>query len=265
MHYALIAIGSRGDTQPFIALSLGLIRRGHRVTLLAHENFQSLKDSYNIAFHPLAGNPEQMLQSPEARRLLQSGNTPRLLRYLHRCYQKIQHQLNQDLLDGCQPADALVTSAIGVPWVSCIAEKTGKRWTIIQLNFPTDTTSAFPFAGLDYGNFPAYNRLTYRLIRSAFWRPIKRAVNDFRRSLGLPLLRKSIFDKATSDRILTLYAVSPALLPRPGDWHMNRQLTGFLQVPPNPETARVPEGERPRHWLVGRNPATYPPRHCPRP
>jgi sterol 3beta-glucosyltransferase len=75
MHYALIAIGSRGDTQPFTALSLGLIRRGHHVTLLAHENFKSLAEPYHIDFHPLAGKPEEMLQSPDARLLLQSGNT----------------------------------------------------------------------------------------------------------------------------------------------------------------------------------------------
>ena len=39
MHYGLIAIGSRGDVQPFVALSLGLRARGHKVTLMAHENF----------------------------------------------------------------------------------------------------------------------------------------------------------------------------------------------------------------------------------
>ncbi len=241
MHYALIAIGSRGDVQPFIALAIGLIRHGHPVTLLAHENFKPLVESYQIDFHPLTGNPEHWLQAPEGRRLLQSGNTPRMLRYLHRCYQKIQPQLNQDPLEGCQPADVLVTSALGVAWVSCIAEKTGKRWAMIQLSFPIDSTSACPFAGLDYLNSPAYNRWTYRFIRWVFWHQAKRGVKGFRQSLGLPRLQGSIFDKAVSDRVLTLYAVSPALMPRPKDWEANIQVTGFLSVPPHPTAAHVPE------------------------
>lgn len=125
----------------------------------------------------------------------------------------------------------LVTGALGIAQVSTIAEKTGKKWAMIQLSFPTDTTSAFPFAGLDWLNFPAYNRFTYRVFRSFAWRQAKRGVNTFRSSLGLAPLRESIFDKAVSDRTLTLYAVSPALLPRPADWHPNIRVTGFLTLP----------------------------------
>jgi sterol 3beta-glucosyltransferase len=92
-------------------------------------------------------------------------------------------------------------------------------------------------------------------------------VNDFRHFLKLPLLHRSIFDKAASDRILTGSAVSPALLPRPGDWHMNIQVTGFLQLPPHPETERVPERapdnpsetlpETLMHWLQAGTPPIY--------
>jgi len=231
MHYGIIAIGSRGDVQPFVALSLGLLGKRNRVTLMAHENFRSFVEAYQIDFHPLAGNTEEMLQAPEGLRLLQSGNTFRLLRYIHERAEKLQVRVNQDLWEGCLRAEVLVTGALGVPWVSCIAEKTGKSWACVQLSFPTTITREFPFAGFDYFNFPAYNRLTYQLFRSFFWREIKPAVNDFRRSLGLPVAKKSIFDKAESDHILTCYAVSPALLKRPADWETHIKVTGFLILP----------------------------------
>lgn len=35
MHVMLMAYGTRGDVQPFVALGRGLIQQGHRVTLAA--------------------------------------------------------------------------------------------------------------------------------------------------------------------------------------------------------------------------------------
>jgi len=124
-----------------------------------------------------------------------------------------------------------VTGALGIHWVSSIAEKMGKRWAIIQLSFPTNATREFPFAGFDFLRFPAYNRATFWLFRSFFWGRVRTAVNDHRRSLGLPALKQSIFDKAESDQILTCYAVSPALLKRPSDWETHIKVTGFLILP----------------------------------
>ena len=257
MHYGIIAIGSRGDVQPFVALSLGLKQKGHQVTLLAHENFKSFVESYHINFHPLAGNTEEMVQDPEGLRLLQSGNTLKLLRYIHDRGAKVQDQVNQDLWEGCQPADVLVTSVLGVPWVSSIAEKMGKQWALVQLSFPTTATREFPFAGFDYFNFPVYNLFTYRLIRSFFWRQIKGAVNELRMSLGLPTLRHSIFDKAASDHILTYYAVSSALLHRPADWDSSIKVTGFLSLPARLDESvkNIPPGLR--DWLQGDEKPVY--------
>ena len=236
LHYGIIAIGSRGDVQPFVALSLGLLRKGNRVTLMAHENFRSFVQDHGIDFHPLAGSTEEILQSPEAVRHLQTGNTFRLLRSIHERGGKWQTQMNRDLWEGCLRPEVLVTGALGIHWISSIAEKMGKRWAVIQLSFPTNATREFPFAGFDFPafdffKFPAYNRATFRLLRSFFWRRVKTSVNEHRQSLGLPALQQSIFDKADSEHILTCYAVSPALLQRPADWDDNIQVTGFLSMP----------------------------------
>jgi len=268
MHYGIVAIGSRGDVQPFVALSLGLIRRGHRVTLLAHENFKSFVEGFSIDFYSLTGSTEEMVNDPKGLRLLQSGNTLKLLRYIHERGLAVQDRVNRDLWEGCQAADVLVTSVLGVPWVSCIAEKMGKRWAMIQLSFPTTPTRAFPFAGWDLVNFPAYNLLTYQVIRSFFWHQVKPAVSEFRTSLGLAPLKRSIFDKAASDHILTLYAVSPVLLPRPADWNADTQVTGFLSLPSPPvhrtaATAKdlmdwLASGEKPIHIGFGSMPIPDP-------
>ena len=113
MHYGIIAIGSRGDVQPFIALSLGLTARGHQVTLMAHENFQSFVEEFGIDFHSLAGDTREMMNDPKGLRLLQSGNTLKLLRYIHERGQAVQDGVNRDLWKGCQPADKPVYMGFG--------------------------------------------------------------------------------------------------------------------------------------------------------
>ena len=82
MYYGIIAIGSRGDVQPFVALSLGLKAHGHTVTQMAHENFKFFVEGCRTRFHPLAGSTQEIINDPKGLHLLQSDNTLKFLRYI---------------------------------------------------------------------------------------------------------------------------------------------------------------------------------------
>ena len=41
MRIAIIAIGSQGDVQPYVALGQGLIKAGHTVRLATHQDFET--------------------------------------------------------------------------------------------------------------------------------------------------------------------------------------------------------------------------------
>jgi len=270
MHYGLVAIGSRGDVQPLLALALGLRAINHQVIVVAHENFKDFVESYGISFKPLTGNIEEVLHSPEAKKVLQSGSSIAMLRYIEKIGRENQAQINQDILKGCEGVDVVVTGALGVLWVSCVAEKMGKKWAVIQLSFPVTPTKEFPFAGMDYFNAPRYNLFTYWLLLKAYWRINKKAVNEFRDRLGLPILQKSIFEKISSEKIPTLYCVSPNLINRPSDWNDEIKMTGFLTLPKqrresnaaeiNPEELRtwLSQGEKPIYIGFGSMPVPDP-------
>ena len=53
MRITILAIGSRGDIQPYIALSKGLREAGHSVRLATHAAFATLVRSHAIEFPPL--------------------------------------------------------------------------------------------------------------------------------------------------------------------------------------------------------------------
>jgi sterol 3beta-glucosyltransferase len=231
MHYGIVAIGSRGDVQPYIALSLGLMDRGHEATVMAHENFKDLVEGYGVAFHPLQGDIEELLKTEEGLAMLRRGNILAFVRYLQKVINQTQEKVNQDLLRGCQNANVIVSSLLGIPWIESIAEKLGKPWAIVQLNLPTSPTKAFPLAALDFFHFPAYNKLTYKLLETFHWKQNKKAVNKFRQTLGLKPLKKPILRKIAEDKVLNLHCFSPSLCVRPDDWDSQIDITGFLFLP----------------------------------
>jgi sterol 3beta-glucosyltransferase len=233
MHYGIVTYGSRGDVQPYIALSLGLMEKKYTVTLFANENFKGLITSYGIDFYPLAGNIEEMVRSKELLPFLRTGNLIAYAREFKKMMQNIQPEINEQMLRGCKDLDAIIATPLTFTWIYSIAEKLNKPWAIVQLSLPTTPTKKFPFAAFDMLNFPAYNLFTYRLARYIYWRLNKKEVNAHRSTLDLPPLKRSLIKKMTDQKILNLYAFSSALISRPHDWPAHVDVSGFLTVPPN--------------------------------
>ena len=81
MNIGIFTYGTRGDVQPYIALALGLMEKGHQITLAAPENFQDLVEDYGITFHPLYGDAEMNMNSAEGKSILKTENTIKLMKY----------------------------------------------------------------------------------------------------------------------------------------------------------------------------------------
>ena len=74
MRIVIIALGSQGDVQPYIALGKGLKEAGNFVRLVTHENFEVLVNSHGLEFWPVKGNVKEIVQSKEMREVLEKGN-----------------------------------------------------------------------------------------------------------------------------------------------------------------------------------------------
>ena len=55
MRIAIIASGSRGDIQPYLALGKGLQTAGHTVRLVTHQDYGMLVKAHRVEFWPVAG------------------------------------------------------------------------------------------------------------------------------------------------------------------------------------------------------------------
>ncbi len=75
MRIAIIALGSRGDVQPYIALGLGLKNAGHTVRLIATQDFEVLVKSHGLEFWFIRGNSQESIEGKEWREVSEKGES----------------------------------------------------------------------------------------------------------------------------------------------------------------------------------------------
>lgn len=123
MRIAIIALGSRGDVQPYIALGKGLKAAGHTVRLLTHENFEWLVDSQGLEFWPLKGNVQEFMDTPKMRELLEKGNFIAISAYAAKAAKGAAIDWAEGGLAACQDVDLLVSGVGGLFVGLALAEK----------------------------------------------------------------------------------------------------------------------------------------------
>jgi sterol 3beta-glucosyltransferase len=231
LNIGIFTYGTRGDVQPYIALALGLLEKGHQVTIAAPENFKGFVEGFGIAFHPLYGNAEEGMNSPEGQSILRAENTIKLMKYFFKVLRDAKVPLRKSYLEGFDKVEFIIANTATLPITSAIAEKQNKKIALTYFMPPVVTTAEFPLADFDFLDFPWYNKLTYKLAYLFYWKFVKEETNEFRQELGLPVLKESLIDHMDKQKPLDLYCLSRALIPQPKDWSENHKITGFLSVP----------------------------------
>src|SRR5207245_9493170 len=77
MRIAIVALGSRGDVQPHIALGAGLRAAGYDVCLVTHALLESPIRRLGLGFSPLEINPRDVEETEVVQAWLLSGNNYR--------------------------------------------------------------------------------------------------------------------------------------------------------------------------------------------
>jgi len=261
MNIGIFTYGTRGDVQPYIALALGLMVRGHLVTIAAPENFKDLVEGFGVSFHPLYGNAEEMMNRPEGQSVLKAENTIKLMKYFFKVLNSAKVPLRQSYIEGFAKVDFIIANLATLQITGALAEKQGKKLALTYFMPPVVTTAEFPLADFDFFNFPWYNRFTYKLAHTFYWKFVKQETNEFRQEIGLAPLKETLIRHIEKQRPLDLYCLSPSLIPQPKDWAGNSKITGFLTVPDVPQenkedaalNAWLADGGKPVYMGFGSN------------
>ena len=74
MQIAIVALGTRGDLQPYIALGIGLKQAGHQIRLISSENEEAFVKGFNLDFHPLPVNVQAMMDDRQVQSMAKADS-----------------------------------------------------------------------------------------------------------------------------------------------------------------------------------------------
>ncbi len=222
---AISTIGTRGDVQPYLALALELRSRGYDVVLGAPADFEAEVKALDIEFHSLVGNIRSFLRQSNFENSMDNFliNAPALLQQ----GQKIVEEAARNSWEMAQGSDAIILN-INTSFAIDIAEALDIPPIMTALQ-PLNSTGEFPICNYDV---PDMGRALNWLSHAAT--SVQQAYYDFPRNrlrrdlMGLEPRKSGGFFKDTHGKnLVTLYAYSPLVSPRPRDWPKTAIVTGY--------------------------------------
>ena len=235
MKVTIIAAGSRGDVQPYVALGKGLKEAGHTVRVLAFQDFQNLITAHGLEFFDMDGSIETVAQSMED--LLEQGNFIKILSSMGPAAQRLVGQAAVNGLVACQGSDLIIGGLGGIFVGLALSEKLGIPFVPAYL-YPFTPTREFPsvLSPLPQTRLPSWaNSLSHRLAQQMMWQTF-RAADNKARSQALQIAPASFwgpFASLQQQKQTILYGYSPQVIPFPKDWDDFIHVTGYWFLEPS--------------------------------
>ena len=254
MNIAILTTGTRGDTQPYIALALELRKSGHRVRIAASEAFEGFITQYDLDFHPTRGDVTKIAASAAASKARGADNPLKFFLSLNdKTLRALLVAVMEDLFRACHGADVIVYhpgAAIGY-----FAAQHLKIPSILASPFPMGVTKDYP-ALLFYDTLrlgPGFNYATHKLFQQGFWLAVRSPIREFwKQEFGHgPENLACPFGKQTTKQLPTVMSCSKHVFPTTGlpehvhqtgywflddepDWAPSAELVAFLEAGPPP-------------------------------
>lgn len=229
MHITIVAIGSRGDVQPFVALGVGLEGRGHRVRIATYRVHSALIRKHGLEFAPIEGNPRELMQGAAGQAWMTSGKSPlAFYRGLKRLAEQTMERSLANSVEACNGTEAIIYTILGTAGYH-LAEKL-RVPRIFALLQPFSRTRQFPgflMPGLPLGG--RYNLWTHILGEQLLWQLARKPINRWRReSLELDAISfggrfGTMYEKGEP----FIYGFSEHVVPRASDWPTSHHVTGY--------------------------------------
>jgi sterol 3beta-glucosyltransferase len=233
MRIALLAIGSRGDVQPFVVLGRALSARGHDVVLATGHEFEPMAEEAGLKFRKIgdfgAGYADYVLgnskvqkalrRSPSIHRMVLAAPKPTLAQL---------RALTDEMVSAAEGADLVVNTTL--TRIGVLA-RPGTPWCSVAL-WPMNETAEWPALGAPEAPFggrlrAAYNLVTHRFRSTLEWLMYRPLVNMSRKKFGLPKVGfRSPFREDGRTRPI-LYQFSPHVFSPPADWPAHAHITGY--------------------------------------
>jgi len=231
MCFVLLALGTRGDVQPMIAVARELEKRGHLVSVVAADQFKPLIEAHGLAF---ASCGIASFETQEAG-WMEAKSPGEFIATVAQSFMASYADIGKALFHASHGADCIVAGHSGIHMALDVSDATGVAvWT---LHLMPEGSSYFtaPFGEkphwLGFINKWRHVKRVLGAIRAADVHGFTKRQNAFRADvLNLPPVKLERLWQA-SYYMPSICAYSPMLVPRPPDWPPWHTVTGFLFTP----------------------------------
>ena len=234
MNITILTYGSRGDVQPFLALAVGLQKRGHHVKLAAPHRFADFVAGYNISFAPLAGDPEEI-----SKVFNNAGHNPiRMASAIRDYVNSIALDVTRDAFAACDNADLIVHSFLFTTGGHSLAYQRGIPDISIQTfpifaptrEYPPAALASLPKGVLSYFGHWLNTQVFWYGGNSGYYQKRKQHPDVFSIDLFWPFAKKPPHPATP-----LLFAVSPTVLPPAREWTNRAHVTGYFFLDSSPD------------------------------
>jgi len=234
---AIIALGSRGDVQPHVALGVGLRRAGHSVRIVTSSDFGDLVRSHDLEFCDTGVSTEAIAN--EMHDLLEAGNFLKIMTAMGDSARRVAVQVAANGLEACEGSDVIVSGLGGLFVGQALAEKLGVPFVQAYL-YPFSPTREFPGVLTPVSQTPLtswLNAPSHRATQQMLWQTTRSADAAVRvEVLGLkPSTFWGPFAALAGMDHLSLYGYSEHVIPMPRDWPSHNLVTGYWFLDPSEE------------------------------
>lgn len=241
MKIVIIAPGSQGDVQPFLALGKGLLKDGKKVCLVTNKNYEDQIKSHRLEFWPIEVSMDDLIRTEKMREALESGKLLSSMARMGKELKKHATLVAERSLEACQGTDMIITGISGLFTAHSISEKLDIP-LIQAYNIPFTPTKSF--SGALFPKFPSWlgYRFSHRLTRQMIWQAY-RPTDKIVREDVLKLKKSPFFGPFKSESLNKgpiIYGISPSVITRPEDWPDNIHITGFWFAEP-PDNWSAPQ------------------------
>lgn len=226
MKILILATGSRGDIQPYVALGKGLKDAGHHIRFVSHKNFQTLAEEYGLEFWSVDSDTRVIAESEEIRQSAEKGNFIALMAQMAKEAQREARAFVEVGMSAGLGMDLILAGLGGAFIGAAIAEKLGLR---LMQAYVVPFTPTREFSSVLTPKLPRLlNRFSHQLARQMIWQGFRSADTMTRKFLEIPAAPiAGPYNSKSTRGLPILYGFSPSVIPTPSDWDENIHVTGY--------------------------------------
>jgi len=232
----MIASGTRGDLDAFVALGKGLAAAGHTVTVATHAPFETLVREHGLEYFRLSGDSRNFFAGLAGIALREKWQNPlKVISFCDRFLGPFFDRFLAESYEAAKSADAILYWPFLRVGPSLAEKLKIPAFGVSNFPLPYQRTSALPswffnpWPRVEAWPWPLnrlYNNMTYTSAL-LFWQIFRARLNRWRsETLGLRPL--SVRQEARAAHALPhLHGFSASVLPRPRDWPRDAHVTGY--------------------------------------